>query len=52
MPPRVEALLMRLPGCARLGTDALALLAAAARTQEYPPATRLVTECLSPSPAR
>jgi len=35
---------MRLPGCARLGADALALLAAAGRTQEYPPATRLVSE--------
>jgi CBS domain-containing protein len=44
MPPRVEALLMRLPGCARLGADALALLAAAARSQEYAPATRLVSE--------
>jgi CBS domain-containing protein len=44
MPPRVEALLMRLPGCARLGADELALLAAGARTQEYAPATRLVSE--------
>lgn len=35
---------MRLPGCARLGADALALLAAAARMQEYPPNTRLVSE--------
>lgn len=44
MLPRVEALLIRLPGCARLDADALALLAAAARTQDYPPAARLVTE--------
>ena len=35
---------MRLPGCARLGADALALLAAAARPVDYPRATRLVTE--------
>jgi CBS domain-containing protein len=35
---------MRLPGCARLGADALALLAAAARRVDYARATRLVNE--------
>jgi CBS domain-containing protein len=44
MPADLDALLTRLPGCARLSADTLALLAAAARTEELPPATSLVNE--------
>lgn len=39
-----RALLARLPGCARLGPEALAHLVEVARTQEYPQGARLVAE--------
>jgi CBS domain-containing protein len=37
-------LLTRLPGCAQLGAEALAALAAAAQAKEYPPGTRVLAE--------
>ena len=44
MPSDLDALLTRLPGCARLGPDALAVLAGGARAAQWPAGTRLITE--------
>jgi CBS domain-containing protein len=44
MPTELEKLLMRLPGCARLDTDALATLAAASRVEEWPAGAGLIAE--------
>ena len=40
----LDDLLAGLPGCAHLGTDALAALAAASRVEEFPAGVRLVAE--------
>lgn len=44
MPTDLDVLLRRLPGCARLDPDTLALLEAAARTEHWEPGSRLVAE--------
>jgi CBS domain-containing protein len=44
MPGDLDALLTRLPGCARLGADARAMLAAGSRAEQWAPGIRLVTE--------
>jgi CBS domain-containing protein len=44
LPSDLDALLTRLPGCARLGPDTLAVLAGAARAEQWPAGTRLITE--------
>lgn len=44
MPADHAALLTRLPGCARLGSDGLAVLAEAARVEQWPAGSRVLTE--------
>jgi CBS domain-containing protein len=44
VPADLDALLTRLPGCARLGPDALAVLAGAARAEQWPAGTQLIAE--------
>ena len=44
MAPPLDVLLTNLPGCARLGPEALAALALAARSEELPAAARVLAE--------